>query len=205
MIDLYTSNTPNGHRVELMLEELGLSYKRHFLSLSMGDNHSPEFLKLNPSARIPVIVDHDGSEDGEPIVLNQSAAILLYLAEKMGRFLPQEKKAHAKALEWLFFDATDIATTRFDAFYLGLNHQAEATTVLRERLMSYYSIYDQHLTSNQFLAGDEYSIADIAAYPWAKSMDHPAMQKLNNIQRWMSEISRRPSVKKYFETNSGEK
>ena len=105
---------PNGDRVE----ELGLSYTRHFLYLSLGDTRTLSFLKLNPSARIPVIVDHDESEDSEPIVLTQSAAILLYLAEKTEQLLPQDVRKRSKTLEWLFFDATDIATTRFDAFYL---------------------------------------------------------------------------------------
>ena len=196
MIDLYTAATPNGSRIELMLEELGLAYSKHLLNLSRGDNYSEKFLKLNPSARIPVIVDHDDAVNDKPFVLTQSAAILLYLAEKTGRLLPYDRANRAKALEWIFFDATDIATTRFDAFYLSRNNQSAAASVLIERVMDYYSVYDQHLACSRFLAGNTFSIADIAAYPWAKAMEHTEMKKLINLQRWVNEIGKRASVQK---------
>lgn len=195
MIDFYTAETPNGQRVELMLEELGLEYKKYQLSLSQGEARTPVFLALNPSGRIPTIVDHDvlGSQ---PLVLTQSVAIVLYLAEKSGEFLPLDKINRAKVMEWLFFDATDIATTRFDAFYLTMKDQPLATKMLKDRVMEYYSVYDQQLASTKFLAGGEYSIADIAAFPWAKTMEHDGMKELTHLKRWMEEIAKRPSVVK---------
>ena len=195
MIDFYTADTPNGYRVEFMLEELGLACTRHQLSLSMGETHTAEFLRINPSGRIPAIVDHDGLE-GKVIKLSQSAAILLYLAEKTGKFLPRDISTRAKALEWLIFDASDVATSRFDAFYLSRRNQTEAYEFLKERVMEYYTIYNQRLASRLFLAGNEFSIADIAAYPWAKAMEHHGMRKLHNLQRWMNEIGKRNSVRK---------
>jgi len=198
MIDFYTSDTANGKRVELMLEELGLPFTQYQLSLSTGETRTDEFLKLNPSGRIPVIVDHEVLENDKPLILTQSAAILLYLAEKTGQFLPQNNLNRASVIEWLFFDATDIATTQFDAFLLDLHDEGQASEVLSSRLMSYYTVYDQHLSTAKFLGGDRYSIADIAAFPWARSMQHSEMKNLHNLQRWMKEISKRKSVEKIF-------
>lgn len=203
MIDFYTSGTPNGSRVELILEELGLPYSKHMISLSRKENYSDDFLKLNPSARIPVIVDQPDNSNQSAITLTQSIAIMLYLAEKGGRFIPDHARAKATVMEWLLFDATDIATTRFDAFYLGfhLNHGGQASQVkkvLSNRVMEYYAVYDQRLSASRFLGGREYSIADIAAYPWAVSMQHPDYNKFIHIQRWLNEIEQRTAVQKVF-------
>lgn len=198
MIELYTADTPNGERVELMLEELGLSYYKYVLSLAKGEHRTDEFRKLNPSARIPVIVDHD-TADGSALLLTQTVAILLYLAEKSGKLLPASVKGRARALEWLSFDATDMAPTRFDAFWLGLYRQTEASRILKERIMEYYAVYEQQLASHEFLAGHEYSLADVAAYPWARSMKHKDINKFQHLQRWMRQLAERPASRKVFE------
>lgn len=198
MIDFYTAKTPNGYRVELMLEELGLAYTKHALSLFKGDQHAKLFKKLNPSARIPVIVDHHALDKGGSITLSQSVAILLYLAEKTGQYLSRDAVHRAKVLECLFFDASDIASTRFDAFYLDQAKQSKAAELLKARVMTYYAVYEQQLATTSFLAGDEYSVADIAAYPWAITMAHPQMENLPHLQRWMQEIGKRASVKRVF-------
>lgn len=207
MIDFYTAETPNGYRVELMLEELGLSYNKHLLSLSKNEHRSTEFLKLNPSGRIPVIVDHKTmhkslhktkNKNKAELVLTQSGAILLYLAEKTGRLIPKEIRSRAKTYECFCSDISDIATTRFDAFFLSLHKQTEAKQLLKERTMEYYAVYEKHLASNHFLAGDEYSIADVAAYPWAKTMKYPEFAQFQQIQNWMSRVEQRPAVQKTF-------
>lgn len=207
MIDLYTSDTPNGYRVQLMLEEVGVSYTTHQISLSKQENQSKEFLKLNPSARIPVIVDNapEYAQDSKykeerPFVLTQSTAILIYLAEKTSKLLPTSASplARARVIEWLSFDATDIATTGFHTFYLSLHKQTEAKLLLEKRTIEYYSVYDEHLATSRYLAGDEYSIADVAAYPWAKAMKHPVFTQFQQIQNWMQRIERRPAVQKTF-------
>jgi GST-like protein len=198
MIELYTADTPNGHRVELMLEELDLPYTKHMLSLARGEHRTAAFRQLNPSARIPVIVDHDAGDDSA-LVLTQSAAILLYLAEKTGKLLPAAQPNRARAMEWLSFDATDIAPTRFDAFYLSWFEQGEAQRLLKERCMEYYAVYDRHLSVHAYLAGDEYSVADVAVYPWARSMEHPGMNELEHLQRWMRQMAARPTCQKVFQ------
>ncbi|MEW8492675.1 MAG: glutathione S-transferase family protein [Candidatus Thiodiazotropha taylori] len=191
MIELYTADTPNGHRVEFMLEEVALPYRKHSLSLVNGDHRTATFHKLNPSSRIPVITD-------EEFVLTQSTAILLYLAEKSGKLLPVSPQIRAKAMEWLSFDATDMAPTRFDAFLLTRHGQDKAAEILRQRAVEFYAVYDQHLSNHEYLAGAEYSVADVAAYPWARSMEHPAIRELQHLQRWMGQMSERPACLKLF-------
>ena len=207
MIDLYTSDTPNGHRAQLMLEEVGVSYTTHQISLSKQENQSKEFLKLNPSARIPVIVDNAPEhakntqyKEQQPFVLTQSAAILIYLAEKTDKLLPTTDYplARARTLEWLSFDATDIATTGFNAFYLSLHKLTKAKLLLKKRTMEYYAVYNKHLASSRFLAGDKYSIADVAAFPWAKASQDQFTNEYSHLQQWMQRIERRSAVRKIW-------
>lgn len=195
MIDLYTSDTPNGHRVELMLEELDLDYNRHFLSFANAEHRTETFLQLNPSARIPTIIDHYDF-DNTRLVLTQSGAILLYLAEKTGHLIPESTFDRAKAYEWFCADISDIATTRFDAFYLS--GQSKSVTRLNRRIIEYYKTYELRLTASPFLAGDDYSIADVAAYPWARAMQHPEFSQFERIKDWMQRIEQRPAVQKIF-------
>lgn len=197
MIELYTADTPNGQRAELMLEEIGLPYRKQLLSLSNGEHRTAAFRKLNPSAQIPVIVDQD-TPDGMPFVLTQSAAILLYLAEKTGKLLPAAFQDKARALEWLSMDATDMASTRFDAFWLSLAGYPEAAGMLRERAMAFYVRYDQHLTTHEYLAGNAVSVADVAAYPWAKAAQPSSIAALPHLQRWMQQMAKRPASQKVF-------
>lgn len=200
MIDLYFAPTANGFRVQLMLEELGLPYVIHQISLTKREHQSREFLKLNPSGRIPVIIDKtDGNN--EPLLLTQSLAILIYLAEKTGKLLPSFdlSAARARTFEWLSFDATDMATTRFDAFYLSLHKQVEAEKILKERTIEYYNVYDQRLANSRYLAGDKYSVADVAAYPWARSMQEPPINKFEHLQRWIKQIEDRAAVRAVWE------
>jgi len=195
MIDFYTVETPNGYRVELMLEEVDLSYNKYSLSFSNGEHRSAEFLKLNPSARIPVIIDH-ATTDNKDLLLTQSGAILLYLSEKTGRLLPENLPSRVSTYEWFCSDISDIATTGFDAFFLS--KYDEVVTLLRQRIIEYYSIYDQYLGSSPYLGGDDYSFADVAAYPWARAMTHQNFGKLKNIKAWMQRVEQRPAVKKVF-------
>lgn len=198
MIELYTANTPNGHRVELMLEEIGLLYSNQVLSLAKGEHRTDNFRKLNPAARIPIFIDHNPTDD-EPFILTQTTAILLYLAEKAGRLLAGSARDRARVLEWLSVDATDMAPTRFDAFWLALNEHDEAAQLLRERALEYYRLYDRQLASHEYLGGDEYSVADVAAYPWARAMAHPNAVELPNLCRWKQQLSQRPACRKVFQ------
>ena len=136
MIDLYTASTFNGQRVAIMLEETGLDYSAHRVDLMKGEQQQPAFLRLNPSGRIPVLVDH-GSSVSNPFVLTQSVAILQYLAEKTGQFLPNSLPERARIYEWMHFHAVDIGSVMFSAFYLQRRctpRQSQAAELLRKRV-----------------------------------------------------------------------
>jgi glutathione S-transferase len=196
MINLYTASTFNGQRVSIMLEETGLPYSVHEIDLAKGDQRQPEFLKLNPSGRIPVLVDHDNAE-AEPLVLTQSTAILQYLAEKTGKLLPDSLLARAKVYEWMHFHAVDIGSTVFSAFYLqrlSSPKQIEAAEQLRNRVHELYRYFDEQLAEHEFLAGS-YSIADITALPVVISQEQKLVE-YPNLTRWVQQLKQRPAVKR---------
>jgi GST-like protein len=197
MIDLYTASTFNGQRVSIMLEEIGLSYSAHRVDLAKGDQRQPSFLKLNPSGRIPVLVDCDNGE-ATPLVLTQSTAILQYLAEKIGKLLPESLQERAKVYEWMHFHAIDIGSTLFGAFYLQQcisPKQTEAAEQLRKRVHELYQFFDRQLSSNEFLAGDNYSIADITALP-AVITQEQKLTEYSNFTRWLQQLKQRPAVQR---------
>lgn len=196
MIDFYTYGTFNGRRVAIMLEETELEYRVHKVDLFAGEQRQAAFLALNPSGRIPTIVDND---DGQRLIVTQSAAILMYLAEKSGMLLPKERVARAKVIEWLFFHATDITPTLFDSFYLTQlckTKQLEAGKLLDERVFALYQNFDEQLAKHEFIGGESYSIADIAVFPALKADDEAFFEKYSNIRRWYSLISQRPAVQR---------
>jgi GST-like protein len=198
MIDLFTYGTFNGRRASIMLEETGFEYTTHKIDLMKGEQKQPEFLKLNPSGRIPTIIDHN-SAAGQPIILSQSGAILLYLAEKSGRFLPTDPVIRAQAFEWLFYHTTDIGPNIFNVFYFTTliePAQAEAATLLEERTMVHYGLFNQHLADNEYLAGNEYSIADIAMLPAVALLDDETFKQYQHIQRWISLLMARTAVQR---------
>jgi len=198
VITLYTDATPNGRRVSLMLEETGLTYRVHRINLGCGEHRRPSYLKINPSGQIPTIIDDDAAGKGE-LILTQTIAILIYLAEKTCRLMCHEPMERARMWEWLALDATDIAPTRFDGFLLSVRGGEEmeiGVDLLNERVMKFYHLMDWHLGKHRYLAGETLSIADISAYPWAVSMEHPRMPSLKNLQRWMDMIGQRPAVQR---------
>lgn len=199
MIDFYTYATFNGRRVAIMLEEAGLDYQAHKVDLMKGEQLQPEFKKLNPSARIPVIVDHD-----ENFVLTQSIAILYYLAEKSGRFLPSSIIERAKMNEFMNFHAIDIGGIQYGAFYLEHrieNKQPEAAEILKQRIVDLYRFFDQRLQDAPYFAGDTYSIADITVFPAVKSMESE-LQGYEHLMRWYQQVGARPAVQKGMEVAS---
>ncbi len=197
MIELYTAATFNGQRVSIMLEETNLSYTPHRVDLVKGEQHQEDFLKLNPSGRIPVLVDH-AADTSDPLVITQSTAILQYLAEKTGQFLPESLQARVKVYEWMHFHAIDIGSVIFSAFYLLRRcspQQEQAADQLSKRVHELYQHFDRQLTTHPFLAGPDYSIADITAFPavWSqqkKLTDYP------HIMRWLHQLEQRPAVQR---------
>lgn len=197
MIDFYTANTFNGRRVGLMLEETGLEYTTHWLNLMQGEQKQPDFLKLNPSGRIPVIVDHD-TDNAEPFILTQSVAILQYLAEKTGLFIPESGVERARVFEWMHFHAIDIGSVLFSAFYLQklcTPAQEQAAAQLSESVHSLYQHFDQQLASHEYIAGPEYSIADITILP-AVIGKEAQMTEYTNLIRWLQQLKQRPAVQR---------
>ena len=197
MIDLYTASTFNGQRVSIMMEETKLMYSAHRVDLAKGEQKRPEFLKLNSSGRIPVLVDHD-SGDSNSLVLTQSVAILQYLAEKTGQLLPESQLARARVYEWMQFHAVDIGSVLFSAFYLQQRcspKQTQAAEQLRERVHNLYGYFDRQLAEQEFLAGSSYSIADITALPAALTQEQELVGYLN-LTRWLQQLKQRPAVQR---------
>ena len=197
MIDFYTATTPNGQKIHIMLEECGLAYTEHFLSLDKGDQFDPEFLKISPNNRIPAIMDHDGP-GGRPVSVFESGCILLYLAEKTGRFLPTEAHVRIEALEWLFWQVGGFGPMLGQAHHFRA-YAREKMAYAIERYTNeagrLYRILDKRLEDREFVAG-EYSIADMAIFPWCR-LHRRQGQDLGdfpNVKRWFAAIGARPAV-----------
>jgi GSH-dependent disulfide-bond oxidoreductase len=201
MIDLYTANTPNGHKIPIMLEETGLKYNLHLLDLSKGDQKKPEFLQINPNGKIPAIVDQNGP-DGKLVNVFESGAILIYLAEKSGSLLAQESPTRYKTLQWLMFQMSALGPMTGQAFHFSvfasekMPYAIDRYTGEVKRMLT---ILNQQLGEYEYLAG-EYSIADIATWPWieaiSKRMDASLLDGHLNLQRWAAKIAQRPAVVK---------
>ncbi|MGR9074130.1 MAG: glutathione S-transferase family protein [Gammaproteobacteria bacterium] len=196
MIELYTYNTFNGQRASIMLEETGLPYTAHRIDLSAGEQHRPKFLELNPSGRIPVLVDY--GDESRPFVLTQSVAIVQYLAEKTGLLLPQPVKERARLYEWMQFHAIDIGGSLFNAFYLQQicsTQYPEAAEELRDRAHQHYRHFDRRLAEHEYLAGDVYTIADIIALPAALAQE-TKLAEYEHLTRWLRQQKQRPAVQR---------
>jgi GSH-dependent disulfide-bond oxidoreductase len=188
MIDLYYWTTPNGHKITLFLEEVGIPYTIHPVNLSRGDQFKPQFLAISPNNRIPAIVDNDPGDGGVPVSVFESGAILVYLAEKTGRFLAPDLRGRMAALEWLFWQVGGLGPMA------GQNHHFNVNETNR-----LYGVLNKRLADRAFVAGD-YSIADMAAYPWI--VPHEAQgQKLDDflhLKRWFEAIKARPATQRAY-------
>ena len=199
MIDLYAWPTPNGHKISIMLEECGLAYNVVAVDINKGEQFDPEFLKISPNNRIPAIVDPDGP-GGRPLALFESGAILFYLAEKTGRFLPAEGAARYAVMQWLMFQIGGFGPMAGQAHHfrqrmggVEVPYGIERYTNEMGRL---YAVMDRRLGEAEYLAGDDYSIADIACWPWVRPSRRQGQDKAGfpNLKRWFDTISARPAV-----------
>lgn len=202
MIDLYYWTTPNGHKITLFLEEAGLPYTIHPVNLGRGDQFKPEFLAISPNNRIPAIVDQDPGDGGAPVSVFESGAILLYLAEKTGKFLPMDLRGRIAALEWLFWQVGGLGPMA------GQNHHfkqyaPEKLSYAIERYVNetnrLYAVLNKRLSDRTFVAG-EYSIADMASYPWIVPYENQG-QKLTDfphLERWFEAIRARPATQRAY-------
>ena len=204
MITLYTWTTPNGRKVPIMLEELGLPYEVHTVNLGKNEQLSPEFLKISPNNKIPAIVDHDA--EGGPLSLFESGAILTYLAEKSGRFLAPSGPERFRALEWLHWQIGSLGPMLGQLGYFAKRAEVKTPAAIArfteegERLLN---VIERQLAQTPYLGGKDYSIADIAAYPWMLAattfLKEPLAEALADkpaMQRWLTEVGERPAVKK---------
>lgn len=209
MIDVYTWATPNGHKVHIMLEECGLEYKVHPINIGAGDQFGEAFLKISPNNKIPAIVDSDGP-DGQPISLFESGAILLYLAGKTGKFLPEDVRGKYEALQWLMFQMGGVGPMLGQAHHFRIyapekiEYAVNRYTNEAKRL---YGVIDKQLSQHAWLAGDSYSVADIATFPWLRSWQNQGVEldDYPHLERWFNEIAERPAVKRGVEVLAKER
>ena len=206
MIDLYTQATPNGHKVSIMLEEVGLAYRLHIVDLQKSEQFTPEFVAMNPNSKIPVIVDPDGP-GGAPITVFESGAILFYLARKANSaLLPVDLRGASAVMEWLMFQMASVGPMFGQAghftLYATVPEEKRAYGIERytKEAKRILSVMDARLRDSAFLAGPDYSIADIATYPWTNSaLRIPTIGDLApwpNVMRWCAVLAARPAVQR---------
>lgn len=199
MIDLYTWSTPNGRKVSIMLEECGLAYTVHPVDITKNQQFAPEFLKISPNNKIPAIVDQDNGWS-----VFESGAILIYLAEKTGRFLPAEPRARLTTLEWLMWQMGGIGPFLGQAHHF-LRFAPERIPYAIQRYVAeahrLYGVLDRRLAAQEWLAGDRYSIADIATWPWIARHEWQTIDLATypNVRRWYATIAARPAVQRGYD------
>ncbi|WP_068825720.1 glutathione S-transferase N-terminal domain-containing protein [Pseudomonas sp. BMS12] len=206
-LQLYSLPTPNGVKVSIMLEELGLAYEPHLVSFDSNDQMSPEFLSLSPNNKIPAILDPNGP-NGEPLALFESGAILIYLAEKTGRLLPQDAAARYQCIQWLMFQMGSIGPMFGQ---LGFFHRFAGKDYEDKRPRDRYvaesarllGVLDKHLAGRDWIMGSEYSIADIATFPWVRNLigfyeagELVRFERFANVQRVLASFVARPAVQR---------
>ncbi|WP_420475124.1 glutathione binding-like protein [Noviherbaspirillum sp. ST9] len=200
MIDVYSAATPNGHKVHIMLEECGIPYRVHYVNIREGDQFKPDFLAISPNNKIPAIVDADGP-DGKPISLFESGAILIYLASKAGKFLGRTDREKFNTLQWVMFQMGGVGPMLGQAHHFRIyapekiDYAVNRYTNEAKRL---YGVIDKQLSHSAYLAGDEYTIADIATFPWLRSWKNQGIDwnDYPHAKRWFDEIAARPAVER---------
>jgi GST-like protein len=203
MIELHYWTTPNGHKITIFLEETGLPYKIVPVAIGKGEQFKPEFLAISPNNRIPAMIDHAPADGGKPISVFESGAMLLYLADKTKRFISQDLRGRVATLEWLFWQMGGLGPMSGQNNHFS-NYAVEkipyAMQRYRDEVNRLYGVMNKRLANNEYLAG-EYSIADMACYPWVVPYERQG-QKLEdfpNLKRWFEAIKARPAVVRAYE------
>ena len=203
MIDLYYWTTPNGHKLTIFLEETGLPYKIFPVNIGKGEQFQRDFLAISPNNRIPAMIDHAPADGGKPVPVFESGAMLLYLADKTGQFIPRDLRARTQALEWLFWQMANLGPNSGQNNHFS-NYAVEkipyAMDRYRNEVNRLYGVLNRRLADRAFVAGD-YSIADMASYPWIVPWERQG-QKLEDfphLKRWFEAIRERPAVKRAYE------
>ena len=201
MIQLYTWGTPNGKKASIMLEEIGMPYEVHPINIGQGDQFKSEYLAINPNNKIPSIIDPDGP-GGKPFTLFESGAILMYLAEKSGKLWPGDLRQRYTVIQWLMFQMGGVGPMFGQANYFYRLEEKIPFAIERfhKEALRLYGVLEKALGKNEFLSG-EYSIADIATYPWVwrHEIHHVRLEDFPSVKRWYDSISDRPAVKRGME------
>ena len=203
MIDLYYWTTPNGHKVTLFLEEAGLDYKILPINIGKGEQFQPEFLAVAPNNRIPAIIDHAPAGGGAPVSLFESGAILLYLAEKTGRFISNDLRGRAEILQWLFWQMGGLGPMAGQNHHFR-NYAPEKIPYAIDRYVNetnrLYGVLNRRLADREYVAGSEYSIADMASYPWIlPDAQGQTLDDFPHLARWHAAIKARPATTRAYE------
>ena len=200
MIDLYTWPTPNGHKLHIMLEETGLAYNVVPVNIGEGEQFTPEFLRISPNNKMPAMVDHEGP-DGEPLALAESGAMLIYLGEKAGRFYPSRARERHAVNQWLMTQMGHVGPMLGQAHHFR-NYAPEKLQYAIDRYVSegrrLYGVLDRRLGEAEWLGGGEYTIADIATFPWIRIHENQGIgiDEFPNVKRWVEIIAARPAVQR---------
>ncbi len=203
MIDLYFWPTPNGFKPVLFLEETGLEYRKIPVNIGKGEQFAPDFLKISPNNRMPAIVDHAPADGGAALSLFESGAILLYLAEKTGQFLPADLRGRAEVLQWLFWQVGGLGPMAGQNGHFNV-YAPEKIQYAIDRYVNetnrLYGVMDRRLADRAFLAGDAYTIADMASYPWIVPHDRHGqnLDDFPNLKRWFEAIKARPATTRAY-------
>lgn len=199
-IDLYTWSTPNGYKASIMLEETGLAYRAHGIDITAGDQFGAQFLAVSPNNKIPAIVDPDGP-GGQPFALFESGAILIYLAEKAGTLLPTQPRARAECLQWLMWQVGGFGPFLGQAHHFRKFAKEDIPYAIQrytDEAARLYGVLDKRLGDSAHVAGEAYSIADIAIYPWAARHEWHGIDLADypHVNRWFADLGARPAVRR---------
>lgn len=203
MIELYYWPTPNGHKITMFLEEAGLDYTIHPVNISAGDQFKTEFLAFSPNNRMPAIIDRDPVDGGNPVTVFESGAILLYLAEKIGRFLPTDLRGRKTVMEWLFWQVGGLGPMAGQNHHFGV-YAPEKIPYAIDRYVNetnrLYGVLNRRLADRPFLGGDDYSIADMASYPWIVpwKRQQQNLDDFLNLRRWFDTIRARLATQRAY-------
>jgi len=203
MIDLYYWPTPNGHKVTLMLEEPGLPYQIQPVNIGAGDQFTPAFLAISPNNKMPALVDHQPTDGGAPQSVFESGAILLYLAEKTGRFLPADSRGRVAVLEWLFWQMAGLGPMSGQMGHFNVYAPDKIPYAIERynnEVRRLHGVMDKRLAQTAYLGGEAYSIADMASYPWIGAYDTLPVDfdAFPNLKRWHDAIAARPATQRAY-------
>lgn len=201
MIDLYFAPTPNGWKISVMLEECGLDYRINWVNIGAGEQFEPEFLAISPNNRIPAIVDHEPAGGGEPVSVFETGAILIYLAEKTGQFLPDDLRGRTAATEWLMWQMGGLGPMMGQHGHFKLyapERIGYATDRYRNEVLRLFGVMDRRLADNDYLAGATYSIADMASFPWVQTYKRQEIDLADfpAVRRWYEELKQREGLRR---------